>query len=212
MDQADPSITILQLRRAKEGDREALNDLLERYLPRVRSAVAVLVGQLPSQIADLDDILQEVLISAADSLGRFESRSDGTFMSWLATIALNKVRDRKRHALRIKRGAGRVQAIDDVFATSAADVPLPARDPRPSQMLRAREIEEAELQALLQLDDRYREVIVYRDLLGMSHEEIAAKLGFKTPSPARALYSRAKAKLRPLLRAFDPDQDDSQHE
>jgi len=201
--------TVFQLNRAKAGDREALNEVLTRYLPRVRAAVALSLGKVPSEVANLDDVLQEVLVSAATSLDHFEHRSDGSFMSWLTAIAINKVRDHKRHESRQKRGSGRVRSIDDVFPSSPLDVPVPAREPRPSQIARVHELEEAEMRALLRLEERYRAVIVDRDILGLSYEEIAEKLGFKTTNPPRALHSRAKAKLRELLRSFDRDTDQS---
>jgi RNA polymerase sigma-70 factor (ECF subfamily) len=197
------SQTVLQLRRAKDGDHEALNTLCQRYQPRVRDAVAITIGKMPSQIADLDDILQEVWISAFDALDGFEYSSEGAFMSWLATIAINKVRDHCRRESREKRGGGRVRPLCDVFGTSSLDIPVAAPDPRPSQIARANEIAEAEMRALLRLEQRYRDIIVDRDILGMSYEELAQKLGYKTPHPPRALHSRAKHKLREAMRGFD---------
>jgi RNA polymerase sigma factor (sigma-70 family) len=202
MDEPPIGQTVFQLRAAQAGDRVSLEDLLRRYRPRVHRAVAIALGNTSSQDADIDDAVQEVLVAAYGSLANYAPRSDASFMSWLMGIVVHKVRDRRRREQRQKRGGGQVQALDDL-TSSSGDLRVPSPDPTVSQIVRAREIEDAELQALAQLPEERRALIVERDVLGMSYEEMAQKRGYETPDVMRALHSRARRKLGELLRRFD---------
>lgn len=202
MDQPSIGQTVFQLRAAQAGDRASLEELLRRYLPRVRRAVAIALGNTSSHDADIDDAVQEVLVAAYGALGSYQPRSDASFMSWLMGIVVHKVRDRRRHGQRLKRGGGQVRALEDL-ASSTGDLRIPAPDPTVSQVVRAREIEDAELQAIAQLPEERRALIIERDVLGMSYEEMAHKRGYESPDVMRALHSRARRKLGEMLRRFD---------
>lgn len=202
MVEPDFSTTVVQLWAAQAGDRQVLDDLLVRYLPRIRKAVAKQLGAAPHRASDIDDAVQEVLLAAFRSIGTFQVRSDATFMSWLTTLVVNKVRDRLRLAGRKKRGSGNVQRLADLTETGHSAPPVADTAPSPTQVARAHELEQAEYEALIQLPSTHRQVIVYHDILGMSHAEIAPKLGYKTDAPVRALHNRARKKLSDLLRRF----------
>ncbi|HLU39160.1 MAG TPA: RNA polymerase sigma factor [Planctomycetota bacterium] len=196
----EPSRTSFQVRAAQAGDREALDDVLRRHLPRIRRAVALKLGCAPGRNADVDDAVQEALIAAFRGLAQYEPRSDATFMDWLTTIAVHKVHDWRRHGARIKRGGGQVKSFAD--CRLPCDPAIPSPDPTVSQIVRARELQDAESAAMAALPQPYRDVLVDRDVLGLSYAEIATKLGHDTPHPARALYSRARRKLNEKLLRF----------
>lgn len=207
MKATDFSTTMVLLRNAQAGRADALNDLLARYRPRVTQAVALSLGRMLRQAGDVDDVVQEVLLSAFKNFGRFELRSDGSFMGWLVTIARNKILDLGKQAQCKKRGEGKVFGLADLPATTTtAGPPVIAKDASPTALVRARELEEAEQAAIVQLPENRRDVIIYRDLLGMTYEEIAPLMGYKTASPPRALYSHAREQLARILRRFDPDE------
>ncbi len=202
----DFSTTVVLLHSAKAGKAQALNDLLARYQPRIRQAVALSLGRMPREAAEIDDVVQEVLLAAFKNFERFELRSDGSFMGWLMTIVLNKIRDLSRHAGRQKRGSGNVRRLADLTGTTtAAEPPIIGHDPSPTSMARTHELAEAEQAAVLQLPQNRRDVIIYRDLLGMTYEEIAPLMGYKTAAPPRALHSHAREQLARILRRFDPE-------
>jgi RNA polymerase sigma-70 factor (ECF subfamily) len=203
MSSVDFSTTVVQIRAAKDGDQHALNELLARYLPRVRMAVMIRTGHMPKTSIDVDDLVQEVLINAIRNLDTFEARTEGGFTHWLMTIAINKIRDARRHEGRKKRGRGAVRPLADLAATTSGGAAVPSGRTTPSEAAKANELDEARHRALLKLPPRYRNIIVDHDLLGFTHEEIAQKLGFETANPARALYNRAARKLRKLLEPFD---------
>lgn len=198
----DFTTTLTQLRAAKAGDSVALNELLARYEPRVRTAVAVRLGRVPSAVADLDDTVQEVMLAAFRSLKGFEGRSEGAFLNWLTSIAVNEVREAHRHAARHKRGGDAPRR--SLSSTTFPDLDLPATQTSPTQAARVHEIEEARFRALLRLPPHHRDIIVDHAILGLTHEEIAQGIGDDaTAARARALYNRAVRKLRTLLQAFD---------
>jgi RNA polymerase sigma-70 factor (ECF subfamily) len=192
------SLTRVQLRAARAGDRGALDELLARYLPWVRQTVALRLGQPLRACADLDDLVQESLLDAFRGLDRFEDRSEGSFRNWLASIVLNNVRDASRRA---RGGAGRprVQPLADSSTSTFAGPTPAARDAAPSELARANELEDRIEQAMLRLSATHREVLILRDRCDLGYAEIAEQLQFKNADTARALYSRALAHLQSRL-------------
>jgi RNA polymerase sigma factor (sigma-70 family) len=196
--------TQIEILAAQRGDRAALEEVVRRYLPRVRAAVALQLGCVPRQIADVDDITQDAMARAIETIDRYEQRSEGTFLSWLTRIAENRVRDSKRRQQRQKRGGGQVKPFADVFSSTVEEPPVAGREVSPTAFVRGRELADAEMRALLQMPPAYRKVIADRDILHLTFEEIAHELGYRTPNPVRALYHRAKKLLRRMLREFEP--------
>jgi RNA polymerase sigma-70 factor (subfamily 1) len=193
------SQTTRQVQAARSGDKEALNHLLARYLPWVRQTVALRLGRPLRECADLEDIVQESLIDAFRALDQLAVGSEGRFRHWMAQIVLNNVRDQQRRNRSQMRDTARACRLDSRPA-SRATIDPPARDATPSEVAQANELEESVEQAMLGLTATHREVIVLRDRCGMDYAEIAEQLGFKNGDTARALYNRALARLRAVLR------------
>ena len=189
--------TLLQVDAAKAGDRDALEELFARYGPRVRTVVRFEAASAdPSAI---EDLVQESLLKAFERIDQFEAAGPDSFRHWIARIAVNQVRDRYRHDRRAKRGGGRVRTFSDAFSSGMGRAVPGSRMPTPSEVASGHEAEEELRAALEQLSARHREVILQRDFLGRSHDEIAAELGYRSAVPVRALYHRARARLQALL-------------
>jgi RNA polymerase sigma-70 factor (ECF subfamily) len=183
--------TMVQIKAANAGDRDALNDLLSRYQPWVRKAVAQRLGRNHAHDR-ADEIVQESLLDAFRAIHRFEDRTEQGFRQWLAQIVLNNVRDSARRRLREQgRAAG--------TATSSPASSIAARDPRPSQNALVKELEQHIHDALVRLPPLHREIMKLRDRDGLDDAAIAAKLGYKNADTVRALYHRARRSLRQLL-------------
>ncbi|MGW5653515.1 RNA polymerase sigma factor [Streptomyces humi] len=75
---------------AQAGDRQALDELVEGWLPLVYNVV----GRALNGHADVDDVVQETMLRAVGSLGTL--RDPDSFRSWLVAIAMRQVRDRAR--------------------------------------------------------------------------------------------------------------------
>ncbi len=194
----DLGLTQRQLRSAQCGDRAALEELFTRYLPRVRAMVAARLGRTLRQFADEEDLVQETLRDALLGLDRIDQRSDGLFAHWLSRCVENNLRDAMRRGLAQKRGGGASRNFADL-EQSLSESLFAGRELAASQVARGAELEERIERALLQLGERYREVLVLRARGGLSHREIAAAMGLPSENTANVLFLRAQQRLRELL-------------
>jgi len=173
------------LRASGDGDREALAELLRRYLPGVRAFVRLRMGPELRAHESSSDIVQSVcgdLMSARGLVFEDEIR----FRNWLYVAALNKLRNHDRWLHAQKRDVGREvrdDAGDDLVSCYASVL-------SPSRELIGRE-RIARLEAAFdQLPEHYREVITLSRIGGLSHEQIAAQTG-RTVGSVRNIVARA---------------------
>ncbi len=168
--------------RVRRGETELFELLMRRYNQRVYRAVRAILRDGP----DLEDILQQVWLSAYLHLDRFEGRS--RFSTWLHRIAQNAALDRTRRPVRLVAVGASPEAGDPVGA--------PAADPERS--LLAREQARAIERALDALPESHRRVFVLREVEGLSTAEVAEALGVGEGAVKTRLY-RARADLRERL-------------
>jgi RNA polymerase sigma-70 factor (ECF subfamily) len=189
--------------RYQAGDRLALDALCSRYYERVRRMVALRVGHLLRDIAEIDDVVQETFLSAMRAIDRFELREEGRLVNWLACIAERKVLDMLQHANRPKRERGRAVSLEDLRQAGAASSSV-GWDPPGDATQAPDRAERNELAVLLdrclaKLDARHREVILLRDFAGGTWKYVAEELGCVSAEAARKLYSRARVALVVLM-------------
>jgi RNA polymerase sigma-70 factor (ECF subfamily) len=182
--------------RALQNDRDAVDVLFQRYRDRLRSGLRKLIGpKYRILMADSEDAAQDAILSALRRLHQFEYRGDGSFLAWLLKGAEFEVVRRIRALETQKRSAkGGLVQLDTEAGHVVAD-----KDKSPSEALDGQELAERVRQALQQLPDREREVIVLRRYLELDTEEICAEMGLPTAGAVRALLSRAQARLAGLL-------------
>jgi len=182
--------------RALQNDRDAVDVLFQRYRDRLRSGLRKLIGpKYRILMADSEDAAQDAILSALRRLHQFEYRGDGSFLAWLLKGAEFEVVRRIRALETQKRTAkGGLVQLDTEAGHVVAD-----KDKSPSEALDEQELAERVRQALQQLPDREREVIVLRRYLELDTEEICAEMGLPTAGAVRALLSRAQARLAGLL-------------
>jgi RNA polymerase sigma factor (sigma-70 family) len=165
--------------RAREGDVDAYEQLVARY-QQIAHRVAYLITRSSS---DADDAAQEAFVKAYYALDRF--RSGASFKPWLLAIVSNEARNRRR-------SSGRRVAL----AERAASV-RPSGDAAPSPEVAA--IASAERQMLMDAVDNLREqdrlVIVYRYFLELSEQEMAEVLDCPRGT-VKSRLSRALARLK----------------
>ncbi|MGE3173529.1 MAG: RNA polymerase sigma factor [Planctomycetota bacterium] len=182
--------------RALGSDRDAIEALFERYRDRLRQALRKLVGpKYRLVLADSEDATQDAILSALRRLNQFEYRGEGSFLAWLLKGAEFEIVRRVR-AIEAQKRSSPLPNVE--FDTQMARV-LPGKDPSPSDILGEQEMAERVRQALGQLPDREREVIVLRRYLELDTEEICEEMGLPTAGAVRALLSRAQARLSGLL-------------
>ena len=103
----DLSRSIELVQQVQAGDRDACNELFERYRPRLLRIVRVKLGSGLRRRLDEEDIVQDVLLVAAQQLADFGLRSHAGLLQWLARIADNVIRQKREHFEAEKRDAGR---------------------------------------------------------------------------------------------------------
>lgn len=176
----DTTATLLQ--RAQIGDSEAIEELLERYRPRL---VRWAAGRLPAYsrgAAETQDIVQETMLQAFRRLGAIEIRGEGTLQAYLRQCLLNRIRMEIRRARRKPSG------------TSGLNEPE-SLEPSPVDAAIGAEAAAAYELALATLSDADREIIVAHVEFGCSHEELARLTGKTSANTARIALRRALARL-----------------
>lgn len=198
------STTVMLIRKARGGDKAAFEELFERHYGRVRGAVALRIGKPVAACGpELDDAVQDAILYAWQAIdeGKFdETRSDGGFRSWIAKIAGNKLIDLKRKKQAKRRGEGREKFLYDMFDDSVSEIDVRYCGPTPSEHARVEERTVQFDEALVELDDRHRQIIVLRDYCDMSFDEIVGEMdGLNSAGSARSLHFRALAALGDVL-------------
>jgi RNA polymerase sigma-70 factor (ECF subfamily) len=173
----------MALARAARGDDAALGALVAAYHDRVyRYGLRVCRDGF-----DADDAVQEAFIKLADRPD--VARSDGA-LAWLMRVVLHACTRMLRPFLRERRALGeRVESEDEAAA----------RTDDPQVALERWELVRAVHAAIATLDRPYREVLVMRDLEGLSGDEACAALGLERATMKTRLH-RARQKLREALR------------
>jgi RNA polymerase sigma-70 factor (ECF subfamily) len=173
------------VRRSASGDRAAFAALVERH----GDALYRFVRRVAAPGADPEDALQDGLLAAWRGAGTF--RGDASVRSWLFQVVLHASRRRAR------RRAGepaRHDALEDAAEVAAVD-------PRADERLAARETGAALERALASLSPPAAEVLVLRDVEGLSGEETAAVLGVTVAAMKTRLH-RARLELKARVEAL----------
>jgi RNA polymerase sigma-70 factor (ECF subfamily) len=195
----DPEI-LLNL--AKAGSGPALSRLLDRYRGALEVQARLQVGRRLRAKLDFEDLMQELSLEAHRDIAQFRGRSEGEFVCWLrkvfATILSNQVRrylGTRRRDLRRER---RIATGRDDTSRAVIDRRLVAPLSSPSQQASRRERAELLSEALQTLPSAYREVIVLRNLEGLSFADVAARMG-RTEDSVKNIWLRALGRLRRML-------------
>lgn len=168
----------------REGDDEALGKLLERYAPAVHRFGA----KMCRDPEDAKDVMRDTLLAAARGLREF--RGAAALSTWLFTIA---------RSFCIKKRRQRAGAPDEVVALGSQGTErLAAPGNPPDEAAGAREIGFALDGAIRALEPMYREVLILRDVEGLTAPEVASVLGIGVDAVKSRLH-RARATVRDRL-------------
>lgn len=181
--------------RATQGDRIAIEALLEHYLPDVRSYLARHAGAVVRAREEADDLAQSVCREVLERLAdeRIEYQGEGQFRKWLYQAAVHKLQNRHRHYRSDKRDALR-DAIEPGDESSPPLAEL-AESPTTASMHAMRREDSTLLrQSLAGLPERDRQVIEWCHFEQLGHRDVAERLGV-TETHSRVLLARAMARL-----------------
>jgi RNA polymerase sigma-70 factor (ECF subfamily) len=173
-------------RRARDGDRDALELLLGAVRPR---ALNVCRGVLP-YTPDAEDACQDALINIAAKIGSWGGR--GRFTTWMHVVAVNSARTTYR---RMKNQA----SPSDPHAPGPMEKP----DPRTTSVIAGTRLDLLEAMERIERDHpQFVEPLLLRDVYGMSYEEIAQQVGAPLGT-VKAQIHHGRKLARPLLRASE---------
>jgi RNA polymerase sigma-70 factor, ECF subfamily len=171
------------VRRAKDGDRKALAALCERHAPRVERLAAHLLGD-PE---DARDAAQEALAKLCVRLGQF--RGESQFSTWLHRLVVNTCRDVAERQ--------RTRVHDPLPDELGADVEHDL-----TRGVRMTELRRELCDSLAGISPEQAQVIVLKDALGYTFEEIAAAAGMPVGT-AKCHAHRGRNRLRKRLEQRD---------
>jgi len=181
----EPTIELVV--RAREGDRLAVEALLQRSIPGLRRFAH---GRLPAAARgslDTGDLVQETVLHVLRRLDTFEPRHVGAMQAYLRQSVINRIRDEVR---RIGRHPTPVDLPDDL----ASEIPSPLEE-----AVRA-EAYDRYRAVLVQLSSRDREMIVARIEAQWNLGEIAQRFNMRTVDGARMAVTRALRRLMDRLK------------
>jgi RNA polymerase sigma-70 factor (ECF subfamily) len=197
----DPSTGEL-LARARRGDENAVDAVLERHRKRLRTMVAMRMDRRLSTRVDPSDVVQESLAVAAKRLGDYFRNPDFPFYVWLRELAWQRLIDLQRTHLRAKRRSvsreerGVLSLPDESVAALAGSLVDAQGDPH--EALVREELRARVRAALGRLPDRDREVLVLRHLEQLATKETAAALGIREGA-VKVRLLRSLKRMRELL-------------
>ncbi|MEJ5185894.1 MAG: RNA polymerase sigma factor [Candidatus Geothermincolales bacterium] len=165
--------------RAAGGDEEAFRDIYESLLDPVFRYFYWSLGSYE----DAEDLTEETFVRCLAAIGRFDRRK-ASLRTWVFVIARNVLVDHLR-----AKGKVKTEALE-----SAGEVPTAGVEARWEEEERDRKVREA----LRELPEAHRQVLVMRYFLEMDNGEIARVLG-RTPGAVNALRIRALRRLGKVL-------------
>jgi len=190
------------LEQARQGDAAAVECLLQEHREPVRRMISLRLDPGIGQRVDASDVVQEVLLEASRRLRDYLKKPDMPFHLWLRHIARDHLIDAHRRHRAQKRGVQRERpAVPAAFADRSS-IELAGQfidqELTPASAAIRQEMQRRLHEALAQLDDDDRDLIVMRHFEQLSNQEVAADLGLTEPA-ASMRHLRALRRLRDAL-------------
>ena len=194
------------LARLRAGDGEAFDVLVEKYHGRLKRLARLFV----STDASADEVVQDTWVAVLDGLASFEERS--ALGTWISRILVNRAKTKGVREARTTpfsamgdgdEGGDELAVVDAARFTASGKWSAPPvrwEDETPEKLVgnqQAMALLEVELR---QLPERQRVIVVLRDTLGWTSEEVCNALEINETNQ-RVLLHRARSRLRARLEA-----------
>lgn len=163
------------IERTLAGQSECFTVLMNRHIKAVRRRVKSMLRNT----SDEDDLVQETFLKAWRHLHAF--RSDASFRTWITRVATNEVLQQYRRDQR-SRIAPAATALDDCAS----------QDESPHEALVRLKARQTIRTAVTQLPEKYRQVVILRDLDELTTQEAARRLQFGIPLVKTRLFRARK--------------------
>jgi RNA polymerase sigma-70 factor (ECF subfamily) len=181
-------------RRARRGDTDALNQLLNALQGHVQRYLSRRLATTPDGEDQARDLGQEVLVRTAAALARCRFEDDRRLMAWVLTVARRILIDHVR-ARRARHEVVPRQELDELAARAS----LASWQNAPAAAGPCAPVAEAVAQAVASMPDATRELLRLRVHMGCTWKEVAAALD-TTEAGAKRRFQRAQATLRARFR------------
>ena len=176
------------VRRLRDRDERAFRELLELHRDRVYNITFRMLGNR----AEAEDVAQEVFITVFKTIESF--REESKFSTWLYRVAVNHTKNRIKYLAR-RHDRDRDELDETSQATNGAVNGAPMRAAQPDKALASAQMEKLLQQAIADLDDDQRAVVILRDVEDLSIEEICEITGLPDGTVKSRLH-RARLVLR----------------
>jgi RNA polymerase sigma-70 factor (ECF subfamily) len=186
------------LQHARTGDRRAFEQLFARHRPYLRQLIELRLDPKLRSRVDASDVVQEAYVEALRRLDAYLEEQPLPFRLWLRQIAYDHtLKAHRYHRKTALRAVGREVPLPERSSLALAQQLL-AGGSTPSQQLNRRELARRLRQAVAQLPEADREVILMRHLEGLSNQEIGCLLELD-PATVSKRHGRAMLRLHKIL-------------
>jgi RNA polymerase sigma-70 factor (ECF subfamily) len=176
------------LRRLRERDERAFRELVDEHRDKVFNLTYRMLGNR----AEAEDVAQEVFISVFKTIDTF--REESKFSTWLYRVTVNHCKNRIKYlARRHDRDQDELDEAAEQEVAAAVTAPRPAL--RPDRALEGAQTEKMLQEAIGELDEDHRVLVVLRDVEDLSIEEICEITGLPDGTIKSRLH-RARMALR----------------
>ncbi|NLT98006.1 MAG: sigma-70 family RNA polymerase sigma factor [Christensenellaceae bacterium] len=179
-----PEEEALLIKRAQSSDAAALEALLKLYEKRVYN----IAYRYMNNEADAYDMAQEALIKVYRGIRSFKGQS--AFSSWVYRLTVNTCLDGLRKRRKVPLSLDHVLENGASFEAGAGD--------SPEQCALSLESAEDIQRAINSLSDDHRQVVILRDIIGLTYEEIAYSLDISVGT-VKSRLNRGRQRLREML-------------
>jgi RNA polymerase sigma-70 factor (ECF subfamily) len=172
--------------RCQQGDQEALKGIFEKYQKKVYRIAYGVVRQREEAL----DIVQEVFIKLFRSIKNFRGRSQ--FYTYLYRMTMNTAIDHAR-----KTGKQPMSSLNEEGSYQPSDEP----EKGPERVLLQKELEEKVKMAMEKLPAEQRAAIIFKDVEGLSYQEMAEAMGCSIGTVMSRLHYGRK-RMQELLKDY----------
>jgi RNA polymerase sigma-70 factor, ECF subfamily len=180
------------VRECIRGDRGAFDRLVAKYYRKIYNLSYRFVGDQE----EANDLAQEIFTAAYQNIKRF--RGDSKFSTWLFQIAANRGKNRfkylKRRGFFVNKGSW-----DTEENGGSTPREIPDYEGNPENLLARKQIQQIVQNVIDQLDPDHKEIVILRDIEGLSYEEIGKILHLPEGTTKSRLH-RARMEVKEKLK------------
>jgi len=186
------------VKRLKRREELAFHELVVRH----QSMIYGLCVRMLGHPVEAEDVAQDVFVRTFQAIDSF--RGDSSLATWLYRIAINLCKNRLKYLGRRRHGTG--QAVEDVpegelLRSVAGGLSVGEPAPRPDEVLSGNQTESLIQRALAAVEPEFRELLVLRDIDGLSYAEVMVITGL-AEGTVKSRIHRARLALKTAYEAL----------